>query len=151
MRELKSIGPRLLRRDFVRFCIVGASGFIINMILLKLFFEFVHLRIYIAQALAAEIALFTNFILHHNWTYKKTKSKKTIKQLLVQFHATSWVAILGSALVVSLGVNTFKLPIIASLVIASALALFWNFFWSKYIIWRNAEHKEVGDKGDREI
>src|SRR3990167_7331510 len=83
--------------DFVRFCIVGTLGFIINFGLLTLLFKVLNLHIFIAQLISSEIALFNNFVLHHNWTYKGNMTNKSIKTLLVQFHASSWTAIIGSA------------------------------------------------------
>lgn len=106
---------------------------------------------FIAQILAAEVALFNNFILHHNWTYK-SRSTQTIPALLTQFHLTYWVAILGSAIIVSLGVELFNLNYVIALTIASAAALFWNFSWTKYVIWRrNAtdEHKKLKEQPEK--
>lgn len=127
----------LLKVDFIRFCIVGGTGFVINLFLLTLLNQALGAPVFVSQFVAAEIALFSNFILHHKWTYKKSKTKKTIRLLLVQFHATSWPAIIGSALMVDLGVRLLNLSNFLALVISSAIALFWNFAWSKYIVWRN--------------
>ncbi|HMT19614.1 MAG TPA: GtrA family protein [Candidatus Saccharibacteria bacterium] len=150
MRVVKTIILKLLQKDFVRFCIVGAIGFIVNATLLKLFVDYVHLRVYIAQALAAEIALFINFVFHHNWTYRRASENKSIKQLVVQFHMSSWVAILGSALIVGVLVNKLNMPLMVSLAISSLAALFWNFFWTKYVIWKKHittnDDRSEGDK-----
>lgn len=145
MRVVKTTISKLLEKDFVRFCIVGAVGFIVNATLLKLFVNYAHLRVYIAQALAAEIALFLNFIFHHNWTYKNASESKSVRQLVVQFHMSSWVAILGSALIVGVLVNKLNVPLMISLAISSITALFWNFFWSKYVIWK----RHVVSKDDK--
>jgi dolichol-phosphate mannosyltransferase len=126
----------LLKIDFVRFCIVGVSGFLINLVLLTLFYKVFHSPLFVAQILAAEVALFSNFIFHHHWTYKASKVRKTISKLIVQFHVTSWMAIIGSALLVSMGVHVFDLSYFMALVLASGTALFWNFAWSKFVIWR---------------
>jgi putative flippase GtrA len=92
--------------------------------------------LFISQVVAAEVALFSNFIFHHHWTYKASNVRKTISKLIVQFHLTSWMAIIGSALIVSFGVHVLKLDYLVALVLASASALFWNFGWSKFVIWR---------------
>jgi putative flippase GtrA len=136
---------RLLKVDFVRFCLVGATGFVINYILLTLLYKILGLPIFIAQLIAGEIALFSNFLLHHNWTYKHKKITKTIPKLLWQFHVTSWVAIVGSALLVSIGVKVLHLPYFVALVITSVVALGWNFVWSKYVIWHH-KHQEVTEE-----
>lgn len=127
---------RLLAVDFVRFCLVGATGFLVNFLLLTLLYKQGGLNIFVAQLIAAEIALFSNFILHHNWTYKKSSVTKTIERLLVEFHITSWVAIIGSALLISAGVNLLGLNYIVALIISSIIALGWNYLWTRYVIWR---------------
>ena len=133
---------RLLGVDFVRFCMVGGLGFLINLFLLTLLFRMLHLPIFVSQLMAGEVALFSNFMLHHNWTYKHRKTNKSIQSLLIQFHVTSWVAIVGSALLVSVGVHTFHMMYVVALVFSSAIALMWNFVWSKFVIWKH-EHEHV--------
>jgi putative flippase GtrA len=130
------------KHPFVRFCIVGGLGFVINFALLSLFYKYLRWPLFIAQLLAAEIALFNNFLFHHNWTYKSHNVEKTIVNLLVQFHVTSWVAIVGSAALVSLGVNSLHLHYFIALVITSIIALGWNFLWTRFVIWRHP-HKEL--------
>ncbi len=127
---------RLLRIDFVRFCLVGSLGFLINLALLTLFYKTLHSPLFVAQIIAAEIALFSNFMFHHHWTYKASKARKTISRLIVEFHLTSWVAVIGSALIVSFGVHALNLPYITALVLAASGAMLWNFGWSKFVIWR---------------
>lgn len=138
---------QLLQIDFVRFCIVGASGFVINAVLLMILNKDLHSP-FVAQLIAAEIALFSNFMFHHHWTYKATKVRKTMSKLIVQFHLTSWAAIIGSALLVTLGINHFHLHEVVALAISSGIALFWNFGWSKFMIWRSSpkELKESAEK-----
>lgn len=128
---------RLVRIDFVRFGMVGALGFVINFLLLTLLFRVLDLPIFVAQILAAEVALFHNFIWHHHWTYKANNVSKNIWTLVVQFHITSWVAVVGSAALISLFVHTFGLDYIIALVLSSAIAMFWNFGWTKFVIWRH--------------
>ena len=130
---------RLIKHHFVRFCIVGLLGFIINFILLSLFYKKLHWPLFVAQLLAGEIALFNNFILHHNWTYSSHNVKKTILQLIVQFHVTSWIAIIGTALIVSFCVTYLHLNYFIALLIGGFIALIWNFIWSKFVIWRHHE------------
>ncbi len=131
------LAKKLVSIDFIRFCIVGTAGFIINYALLSLFYKQMGIHIFIAQLLASEVALFHNFAMHHNWTYKNKsrKQNKTLSNYLVEFHATSWVAIIGGALLVSFCVRVLHFDYTIALVVSSALALFWNFVWTKYFIW----------------
>lgn len=132
----------LLKIDFIRFCLVGAGGFLINFGLLTLFYRLFGWPIFLAQLLAGEIALFNNFVLHQRWTYKRHSVTKSIAHLLWQFHLTSWVAIIGSALMVSVGVKSFKLNYLVALIISSAIALSWNFVWTKFVIWKHQQESQ---------
>lgn len=134
---------RLLKIDFVRFCIVGGTGFVINFILLTVLHRGLHVPVYIAQFFGAEVALFSNFMLHHHWTYKHNKVEKTKTNLLVQFHATTWPAIVGSVLMVTAGVKFLHLSSFMALVVSSAIALMWNFGWSKFVVWRDVTDKQI--------
>lgn len=142
---------KLLKHDFVRFCIVGASGFVINLILLTLFYKILGSPLFVAQIIASEIALFSNFMFHHKWTYKENKVRKTITSLIVQFHLTSWIAVVGSAFLVTFGVHVLHLPYIIALALSAAIALFWNFAWSKFVIWRDHSTVSVHGKNMEEI
>jgi putative flippase GtrA len=134
---------RLLKVEFIRFCIVGVTGFIINFILLYILNGVFGLYIVLAQLIGAEVALFSNFIMHHNWTYKHHKVEKTKHRLIMQFHLTTWPAILGSVAMVSVSVKVFHLSNFVALIISSVISLFWNFVWSKYVIWRNVSPADI--------
>lgn len=134
---------RLLKIDFVRFCIVGGTGFVINFIILDILHRVFNVPIFVAQLIGAEISLFCNFMLHHHWTYKAHKVKKSMGRLLIQFHATSWPATLGSALMVTGGEKFLHLADIWALAVSSSIVLAWNFFWSKYIIWRDVTEPDI--------
>ncbi len=134
---------RLLEIDFIRFCIVGGTGFVINFSLLTLLHKYLGLYIFFAQLIGAEIALFSNFLLHHHWTYKRNKVNKTILSLVIQFHATSWAAVLGSALMVTFFVRVLSLTNLLALAVSSIIALFWNFFWSKFVVWKDVSKTDI--------
>ena len=139
----KSHIKKILKIEFIRFCIVGGTGFVINFILLTLLHKGLGIDIFVSQLVGAEVSLFSNFMLHHHWTYKAHKVDKSMTGLIVQFHATSWPAIVGSAVMVSVGEKIFHLSDLFALVVSSAIALLWNFFWSKYIIWKDVTPAEV--------
>jgi dolichol-phosphate mannosyltransferase len=128
---------QLLGMDLVRFGLVGGLGFVVNLALLTALYKGLGAPLFIAQLISAEIALFGNFFLHNYWTYKRHNVVKSLRVLVVQFHVTSWIAVLGSALLVSAGVHVVHLSYFVALVIAAAAGMFWNFGWSKFVIWRH--------------
>jgi putative flippase GtrA len=77
---------------------------------------------------------------HHHWTYRGHGVKNSLFNLLIQFHLTSWVAIVGTAAIVSILVTYFRFHYIFALVIGGMIALVWNFLWSKFVIWRDKTH-----------
>jgi dolichol-phosphate mannosyltransferase len=136
---------RLLKIEFIRFCIVGGTGFVINLALLTILHKVFTLPVFIAQLISAEIALFFNFMLHHHWTYKSHKVNKSLANLIIQFHVTSWPAILGSSVMVSLGEKYLNLNNLSALALSSVIVLFWNFTWSKFVVWKDVSSDEVED------
>lgn len=143
--SIKKLIARLLAFDFIRFSIVGTSGFMINSGLLFVLYKKIGIPIFLSQLLASEVSLFSNFIMHNHWTYKHKVTHKTSKELLAQFHLTSWSAIIGSALIVSLLVSRFEMNYLIALVISSVIALFWNFGWTKFVIWKHHDQVIKGD------
>jgi dolichol-phosphate mannosyltransferase len=136
----------LLKAQFIKFCLVGALGFFINYLILYFLNSILGLYIFVAQLIGSEIALFINFLLHHNWTYKEHLVKKTKTKLLIQFHLTSWPAIVGSAVMVTVLEKIFHLNNLIALGISSFIALMWNFLWSKHLVWRRVKpNTEVSD------
>jgi dolichol-phosphate mannosyltransferase len=133
----------LIKLDFVRFSIVGGTGFVINLAILTGLHRGFNVPIFVSQLIGAEIALFSNFILHNNWTYKHKKVHKTFRTLLFQFHATTWPAILGSTLMVGAGVRFLNLSSLTALIISSIVAFSWNFIWSKYVVWRSITNEQI--------
>lgn len=133
----------LIKIDFVRFCIVGGTGFVINFIILTVLHKSLGMPIFIAQLIGAEVALFSNFILHHHWTYKARKVAKSMPTLLFQFHASTWPAIFGSALMVTGGEKLLHFGNLLALTVSSVIALLWNFGWSKYVIWHSVTPDDI--------
>lgn len=133
-------GRRLLKVDFVRFSMVGAVGFLVNLGMLFILFDLLSMPIWLAQLLGAEAALFSNFTLHHFWTYRDRAGLKRKRILLAQFHVSFWSGAAINSLIVIAAVNALNVHYFIGLVAGSATALFWNFFWTKFYIWRHNPH-----------
>lgn len=134
----------LLRQDFVRFCVVGGLGFLINLVILKLLHDVWGWPIVVATLLGAEVAYFSNFMFHNFWTYKHgQKVEKSFRRLLVQFHLSAWSGMLLNTIIVYVAVVWFGQDSAVGLVIASLIVLFWNYFWTKFYIWRR-HHEHDG-------
>lgn len=139
-QELKAykLAHKLLKTDFIRFCVVGSVGFTVNLICLTILHGLLKMHITPAQLISAEIALLSNFTLHNIWTFKDHNHHHSFWNRLVRFHMSTWAGVLITVVIVSIGVEKFSLNYLVSLVIASAVALFWNFLWTKFFIFKSS-------------
>ena len=131
-----------LQREFVRFCLVGAVGFVVNLSTLTLARESLGLPVELAVLLGGEVALVSNFLFHNYWTYKERPQNKKIAVLFMQFHVAFWSGNGINAILTLLMIKQLGWSSVVSLAIASAIVLFWNFAWTRYYIWRAKEVTE---------
>lgn len=87
---------------FIKFGVVGGTGFIVNYVGLELL-KRVGLSTYFATLAATELAIISNFILNNIWTFKD-KIITSLKDLIVQFvkfNVSSLFAVIVQPLMVS--------------------------------------------------
>jgi len=79
-------------RTFIKFCVVGASGVVINLGCFTLLL-WIGLNKYIASPLAIEISILWNFLFNDRWTFRwqNTQEKKGIRAL--KFNVISFLAL----------------------------------------------------------
>ena len=136
-KYLKNSRDKLLKIDLFRFLIVGTVGFMVTALLLKFLHGNLKLNIIVATLISGEGGLISNFIFHQNWTYKHhDHSHKTVSKKLIHFHLSSWSGVAIITVIETVSVKVFKIEYLLALVIASAITLFWNFFWTKYFIFK---------------
>lgn len=94
---------------FIRFCIVGGIGFVINILGLEIFYQAGLLTPGPAAALGAEFAIISNFLLNNFWTFSHNKISENNKLLakFIQFNTISAGAIFIQWIVVGLGTSFF--------------------------------------------
>ncbi|SRR6266496_2160286 len=143
--KIKGMFIALLEQDFARFLVVGLFGFAANLAILTLLYKILHLPIFIAQLISAEVSMLASFFFHNFWTYQ-ARSNKTISQLIVQFHFSSWAGMLLNTAIVSAMVLWVHQNYVFALVMASLLVMFWNYFWTKFYIWRNLQQPDSEDE-----
>lgn len=122
------------RIEDLRFVVVGGLGFLINLAGLWIFHGRLGLPLLAAQLLAAELALLSNFTLHHHWTYQNY-DRQSFGARLAKFHATAW---LGGAITSGLTwllATRANVQYLLALVAGSLVALVWNYFFNKFFIW----------------
>lgn len=140
------------RKRFVKFLMVGGTGFIVQFITTYLsirIFNLEHAQ-YIGTLVGAETAILSNFMLNNVWTFKDThaiKEKGSFLKRLLKFNLTSVMSIGLQTLVSYLAVkyfgprvNIFGYSILTSLAILFPTILLvvlpLNYFVYNKIIWK---------------
>ena len=128
----RSVGSRLMMNDKIRFGFVGSFAFGISSIILYILYDRLGLPIIVAQIASAEGGVLSNFAWHNNWTFRHVSQKSTsLMTKFLAFHASSWSGAVILVLLVSLGVSMTRLHYMVCLIIATAIVMFWNYYWSR--------------------
>lgn len=128
--------------SFGKFLVVGGTGFVINLVLYTVFVHSTPLKLAVANQIAAQFAIFSNFNLNNLWTFshRKADSKKSYFLKMGQFFLTSNIGvIIFQGGVIHLGEELygreFPLPFIY-FIIGTGFLLIYNFSIYRFVIWR---------------
>ncbi len=115
---------------FAAFALVGACGFVVQMLALELLMRATAIGPLAATAVAVEIAVLHNFAWHERWTWRdrrRRRSEATLRRLW-QFHLANGALSVGISLgCVALLTQLFGWPPIASNAIAVGITGLLNF------------------------
>lgn len=125
---------------FLKFLAVGFFGFLINALGLRILVENFYFHPSLANIIAAEMAIISNFILNNAWTFSKRKIRNSFKIFykFFLFNATSaFGVIFVQTAIIHLGVTVFgKSLYMVYFLIGTVILLIWNFTIYNKIIWR---------------
>ncbi len=144
-------------KRFVKFAIVGASGLVIDIVLLNIFERHFGMAVPLAVALAFIIAATNNFVWNRLWVYPEARTQKKRRQmplflavnaagllinelifLLFQMPLTELIRMVPIPFVQAhyrgIGLNVTKL-------IAAVIVMLWNFFVNRFVTFRSVKWK----------
>jgi glycosyltransferase involved in cell wall biosynthesis len=123
--------------SFLKVGMVGAVGALLQTGLLVLFVEVSHLHPVVANALAGEVAIISNFVLNNLWTFKGNSIHALPKRFAL-FNASALGSIVMQAIVVWVGVTLFG-PSLYLLYAIIGIGAGWvvNYFLYTKFVWRN--------------
>jgi dolichol-phosphate mannosyltransferase len=128
--------------SFFRFCVVGASGVVVDMSLLFLLSDpkMLGWGLTRSKILAAEAALVNNFIWNDAWTFGDiAKHQNTFGQRVkrfLKFNAICSLGILFNVVIINVEFNFFHMNRYLANLIAIGLVTLWNYKTSKEFSWR---------------
>jgi dolichol-phosphate mannosyltransferase len=128
--------------SFFRFCVVGASGVVIDMGILFLLSDpsTLHWGLTRSKILAAEAALLNNFIWNDRWTFSAiSKNQNTFGQRakrFLKFNAICSLGIFFNVVIINIEFNFFHMNRYLANLIAIAIVTLWNYKSNKEFSWR---------------
>lgn len=124
--------PRVTRQ-FVKFCLVGGSGVLVNTALLYFLHEWLNIRLLFASPIAVEAAVINNFFWNSQWTFRSASADL---RRLAKFNLVS----LGGLAITTGGLyyltEAHKLHYLIANLIAIGVATIWNFGINFVWTWR---------------
>ena len=142
MRENYGFKTKLIRfynGRFLKFCIVGGSGVIVNMGLLWLLTEIAGLYYLISSAISIETSIITNFILNDYWTWKDVGGAGFKERLgrAVKFNVICAVGLVINISILWTMTEVFGIYYMVSNLFGIAGAMLWNFFMNDKVTWKD--------------
>jgi dolichol-phosphate mannosyltransferase len=127
---------------FLRFCIVGASGTLIDTAMLFLLSDprTLNWNLTGSKIIAAELALTNNFIWNDLWTFGKFSSRQnTFRQRarrFLKFNLLCSVGIILNLIILNIGFKVFHMNRYIANLSAIFIVTFWNYNTNRKLSWR---------------
>ncbi len=131
-----------LKSSFFKVALVGAVGFLVQTVFFYIFYELLNVFSALSQAISAEIAILSNFILNNNFSFKKQKitGKKNLVYKFFNFNFVSLGSVIIQFLTQLIGNYFFgqeRIIVYTFYVVGVLLGLISNFYLYKKFIWKH--------------
>lgn len=123
---------------FIKFCLVGGSGVIVNEGLLWILHHFVSLPLALSSGISIETSIISNFVLNDSFTFPERRAAgiRFFLQRLGRFNIVSLVGLGINMGILLLLTNVFHLHYLLSNLVGIATAVLWNYLVNLGWTWR---------------
>lgn len=130
MGRIHSLYQRNEIRRFIKFCLVGASGVLVNMFFLWFFTEKAKVYYLLSSLIAIEISVLSNYVLNDLWTWgdRGKEGKTEYFKRMLQYHVSSSAAILANLSILWLLTELAHLYYLISNIFGILFGTFLNYF-----------------------
>ncbi|MCK9466698.1 MAG: glycosyltransferase family 2 protein [Thiopseudomonas sp.] len=127
-------------KRFIKFCLVGGSGVLVNTGLLWLFTEKAGLFYALSSVIAIETSIITNYLLNHLFTFKdrRVPGAKAFILKMAKFNLVSLGGLIINIGILSFFTEIFGLYYLLSNLIGIAGATLWNYFVNNWWTWQDS-------------
>lgn len=122
---------------FTRFGLVGASGVIVNFLVLAVAIEAFSVHHLVAGAMATECAIMTNFTFNDRWTFRDINTSRSWFVRLLRYHSVAVGGLLISVTVLAAMIDGVGLPYPVANSVGIGAAMLWNYSGSSRFAWSN--------------
>ena len=123
-------------QNLIEFASVGASGAMINLLLIWLLTNYAHLFYMVSALISIEISLLWNFILNTKFTFKyKFESNNILLDSLIKYHLASLLTLFINLFSLFILTEFIKIHYIISEALAILLAFGLNYALSVNYVW----------------
>lgn len=145
----RSLINRPVVRRFVRFAVVGTSGFVVDFSITWLFYSLFSWPILVATGLGFCLGATSNYILNRSWTWRS--DNPNVVGEFIKFFA---VSIIGLGIHYSVMIGCMAAPLLCfslfgisidntwtGKLIATGVVMLWNFLANNFYTFRNTRNK----------
>lgn len=131
-------------RRLVRFCLVGASGVVVNTALLYLLTEVGGMNHLVAAVFATEAAIINNFLLNDRWTFADVESANSWLRRALRYNSVALVGLAISVAVLAGLTYTLGLHYLVANLFAIGVGTLWNYTGSSLFTWSTFKIPSIG-------
>ena len=138
-----TLNPQSSFRKFIRFCIVGLSGVIVNLGTLTLLVHLLHVNTLLSGAIAIEVSIASNFFLNHTYTFHSGNSSSHRRPIhrFGKFNAASLTGAVMSFVVFSALYKVVGLHYIVADALAIIPSVCFNYWASSTFVWKDTDYR----------
>ena len=137
--DASNLGNSARLKQFVKFCIVGGSGVVVDMGMLHLLARQMQWNLSLSKFCSAETAMLTNFVLNEIWTFRgfatNLRRRSGVLLRMVKFQTICGVGIGFAVALLNLFYSRLGLNLYASNLLAIVLVTLWNFWMNALFNW----------------
>jgi dolichol-phosphate mannosyltransferase len=137
-------------KRFLKFCVVGTTGFSVNLGFFWLLTRIAHVYDLVALIIALEISILSNFALNDLWTFrdKRTGGLKALVVRAVKFNMVSSGAVAIYYAVYTPLTRLLEVYDLLALLFAVFVGLVWNFMMNFLWTWRTESQRQRVERGE---
>lgn len=126
-------------KRFIKYCIIGMTGIIVNTIVLFIFTDKLGIFYLLSSGMAYEISIITNFILNDIWTFNDNVIHNRSHNFLTRAIYFNWAMIIGALfgiMLLYIFTEFLSIDYILSNIISIFIVTIWRYHASITLVWK---------------